>query len=81
MHGHGHLDHQLSELLPKAVILTAAEVAEALRISEETVRRWADHWRDTGGQEGLPGFKVGKQWRFYRKAVFDYLVTLHDQAH
>ncbi len=72
---HEHPDDQLRELLPGNVILTAAEVAKALRVSVEAVRRWADQWRDSGGLEGLPGFKVGKQWRFYRKAVSAYLTN------
>ena len=65
-------DH-FAELLPGSAILTASEVAKAFRISVEAVRRLADQWRDTGGQDGLPGFKVGKQWRFRRKDVCDVL--------
>jgi transposase-like protein len=76
MHEPAH--YHLGELLPENIVLTAAEVARAFRVSEESVRRWADQWRDSGGQEGLPGFKVGKQWRFYRKAVFDYFSVDHD---
>ncbi|HZL49851.1 MAG TPA: helix-turn-helix domain-containing protein [Terracidiphilus sp.] len=72
---HEGRDDQLGELLPQNIILTAAEVAQALRVSVEAVRRWADQWHDSGGHEGLPGFKVGKQWRFYRKAVFDYVIS------
>jgi excisionase family DNA binding protein len=68
----------VTDLLPENAILTATEVAKAFRVSEETIRRWADQWRDSGGQEGLPGFKVGKQWRFYRKAVFDHFVSGQD---
>ena len=68
-----HPNDRPGDLLPNNSILTAAEVARALRISEETVRRLAEHWNDSGGLEGLPGFKVGKQWRFHRKKVVDYL--------
>ena len=73
MHDRGY--DQIGELLPQNIILTAAEVAQALRVSVEAVRRWADQWLDSGGQEGLRGFKVGKQWRFYRKAVLEFLIN------
>src|SRR5437016_4949321 len=71
---HEQSTQDLSNILPDNQILTASEVALALRISEETVRRWADQWRDSGGHEGLPAFKVGKQWRFSRQAVYEYVI-------
>jgi excisionase family DNA binding protein len=63
----------IAALLPRNAILTVAEVAKALRVSEETVRRLGEQWHDSGGIEGLPGFKVGKQWRFHRADVLKYL--------
>lgn len=67
------MDARIGSALPKSTVLTAQEVAKAFRVSEETIRREAEHWRDSGGKEGLPGFKVGRQWRFYRDALLDYL--------
>jgi excisionase family DNA binding protein len=74
---HDYREFQLGELLPNNAILTAAEVAKAFRVSVEAVRRWAEEWSDSGGTAGLPGFKIGKQWRFSRKAVSEYLARRH----
>lgn len=47
--------------------LTTEEVAHLLRNSERTVRKLLADWRDSGGQEGIPGgFKVGSDWRVDR---------------
>jgi excisionase family DNA binding protein len=46
-------------------LLTCKEVAQLLRISQETVRHLA-----TNGE--LPGRKVGRAWRFPRAAVDEY---------
>jgi len=67
-------------LFPSTSILTPEEVSEILRVSEETVRRWADQWKDSGGQEGMSGFKVGKQWRFHRQSVINYLVACQKES-
>jgi excisionase family DNA binding protein len=49
-----------------AEVLTAAEVAELLRIDEETVERMA-----AAGE--LPGRRLGDAWRFTRAAVLRWL--------
>ena len=46
-------------------LLTCEEVAQLLRVSQETVRHLA-----TNGE--LPGRKVGRAWRFPRVAVEEY---------
>jgi len=47
-------------------VMTLAEVAEYLRISESTVYKLA--------REGvIPAQKLGKQWRFHKLAVTDWL--------
>ena len=46
-------------------LLTCEEVAQLLRVSQETVRHLA-----TNGE--LPGRKVGRAWRFPRAAVEEY---------
>ena len=59
--------------LPNRHFLTAAELAPWLRVDERTVRRMAERWQDSGGQEGLPAFKVGRQWRFARERILPFL--------
>ena len=49
------------------VLLTEAEVAELLRVSERTVRRW----RAEG--TGPPAVRVGKAVRYRRRAVDEWL--------
>lgn len=44
--------------------LTVAEVADFLRYSQQAVRLFAER-----GQ--LPGCKVGREWRFDRRAIFE----------
>jgi excisionase family DNA binding protein len=47
-------------------VLTTAQLAELLQTDEKTVRAIA--------QKGeLPGRKVGRDWRFSRAAVLDWL--------
>jgi excisionase family DNA binding protein len=51
--------------LKKDNFLRTADVAKYLGIAERTVTEWATQWIETGGQEGIPGFRIGKrQWRF-----------------
>ena len=44
--------------------ITTTEAAEWLGYSVRTITLWAEQWRESGGQEGIPGFKVGRAWRF-----------------
>lgn len=58
-----------------AELLSAQEVAQLLRLDPYTIRRMA--------REGqLPGYKVGKSYRFDRQRVADWLETraLHPAA-
>ncbi|MBH1934139.1 helix-turn-helix domain-containing protein [Streptomyces sp. AV19] len=47
-------------------VLTADEVAEVCRVETRVVRRLA-----AAGE--LPGFKVGKEWRFHRVDVATFI--------
>jgi excisionase family DNA binding protein len=49
------------------VLLTEAEVAEMLRVSQRTVRRW----RNEGS--GPPALRVGRRIRYRRSAVEAWL--------
>jgi excisionase family DNA binding protein len=51
---------------PEAAVLTPAEVAELLRIDEDTVERMA-----AAGE--LPGRRLGDDWRFNRDAILRWL--------
>jgi excisionase family DNA binding protein len=53
--------------VPGEGLLTEAEVAELLRVSERTVRRW----RAAG--TGPSAVRVGKAVRYRRRAVDDWL--------
>lgn len=47
-------------------VLTTAQLADFLKVDEETVRKLA--------REGeLPGRKIGRDWRFSRGAILDWL--------
>lgn len=48
------------------LVLTSAEVAALLRVSEEVVMTEAEAGR-------LPGRKLGTEWRFSRPAIVDWL--------
>ncbi|MBA2358937.1 MAG: helix-turn-helix domain-containing protein [Actinobacteria bacterium] len=47
-------------------VLTSAQLAEFLQVGERTVRELA-------GRGELPGRMVGREWRFARRAVLDWL--------
>ena len=47
-------------------VLTVAQLAELLQVDERTVRRLA-------ARGELPGRKVGRDWRFSRRSVLDWL--------
>jgi excisionase family DNA binding protein len=53
---------------PSERLLTVDEVAKYLSVDRITVYRLL-------GREQLPGFKVGKQWRFKREMVEAWLMT------
>jgi hypothetical protein len=40
-----------------------------LGFSVRTVTLWFNKWRETGGLEGIPGFKVGRSWRADRAEI------------
>ncbi len=48
------------------LVMTVEEVAELLQLSRETIYAEAQAGR-------LPARKVGRAWRFFRPAVFEYL--------
>lgn len=47
-------------------VMTIPEVAEFLRVPEATVRRYATRF-------AIPGRQLGKEWRFSRLALEDWL--------
>jgi excisionase family DNA binding protein len=49
--------------LPTNDILTLEEVASYLRLTPQTIYKWAQEKR-------IPGAKLGKEWRF-RKSIID----------
>jgi excisionase family DNA binding protein len=49
-------------------VLTIDQLAELLQVDEKTVRSLA-------AKGELPGRKLGRQWRFSRQAVLDWLAT------
>ena len=49
-------------------VLNMEEVARLLRVGEQTVRRLA-------AAGDLPGRKIGRGWRFSRRAVLDWLAA------
>jgi predicted DNA-binding transcriptional regulator AlpA len=55
--------------------LSAEEIARLLGFSVRTVTLWFNQWRDSGGQQGIPGFKVGKSWRAERKEIEAWIET------
>jgi len=49
-------------------IMTLEEVAKYLRLKPQTVYKWA--------QEGqIPGTKLGKEWRFRRRIIDEWIDT------
>jgi excisionase family DNA binding protein len=49
-------------------VFTLAEAAAYLRLSEPDVLRWVD-------EQGLPARQLGKEWRFLKGAIQDWLRT------
>ncbi len=52
---------------------TAEEVATYLRLPQSTVYKLAQ-------DKVLPGFKVGKHWRFRREAILEWIKTREDNV-
>lgn len=50
--------HSLGDL---PLMLTVAEAAVVLRVSRTTAYKLAEHWRASGGREGLPVIKLGRR--------------------
>ena len=60
--------HNIWEGLVDSEFLTAEEVAEYLRLPLSTVYKLVQDKR-------LPGFKVGKHWRFRRETIAKWITT------
>ncbi len=43
---------------------STGQVAEVLGVSKRTVTLGANKWKESGGAEGIPGFKPLGTWRF-----------------
>lgn len=61
-------------LTPKKKYLDSYQVAEWLGCAPRTITHWAEKWTDTGGQEGIPAFKIGRSWRFDADVIQQWLV-------
>ncbi len=48
----------------KSAYMSSDDVAKWLGYSVRAITLWAEQWHETGGQQGTPGFKVGRAWRF-----------------
>ena len=53
--------------------MTTAQVSELLGVSVRTITGWAEAYQQSGGSEGIPGFKIGRSWRFERLKIEDWL--------
>ncbi len=47
-------------------VMTSQEVAEFLRVSEDSVRQYA-------ARSWIPGRQIGGEWRFWRAAIEEWL--------
>jgi hypothetical protein len=54
-------------------LLIPDEVATMFRVSAITIINLANECLDSGGTEGIPGIKIGKQWRFNEQVIVDIL--------
>lgn len=64
----------MAEELAHPAILTVAEVARYLRVSETTVWRWC-----TSGK--LPAFRIGRSWRVRRTDLDDTISQGSTDSH
>lgn len=68
------------KLFESSELMTVEEIAEYMRLPQSTVYKLAQ-------ERKLPGFKVGRHWRFRREAVMQWVreqeqvaaeITKHD---
>jgi excisionase family DNA binding protein len=52
--------------MPDDDIMTLEEVARYLRVKPQTVYKWAQ-------EEQIPGTKMGKEWRFRRRILDEWI--------
>jgi transposase len=48
----------------KRKYLTTEEVAAILRQKPRTITAWANAYKESGGKEGLCGYRPGRKWLF-----------------
>jgi excisionase family DNA binding protein len=53
--------------------LSTEDVADLFGFSVRTITAWAAEWQESGGQQGLPAFKMGRSWRFDRQEIQAYI--------
>jgi excisionase family DNA binding protein len=56
-------------LQPNRPYLSTEEVAQLFGFSVRTITAWAAEWQESGGVQGIPGFKMGRSWRFDRDQI------------
>ena len=54
-------------------LMKTEQVAQRLGYSVRTVTDWAQQYVDSGGQEGIPAFKLGRGWRFEKAALEEWI--------
>jgi hypothetical protein len=54
-------------------ILTLPEAAAVLRIGRTAAYEQARRWLDTGGRDGIPVIRVGRQFRVLRSSLVQML--------
>jgi hypothetical protein len=59
------------QMQDKGGLLITEEFAVKLGFSVRTITGWACAWQETGGQEGIPGRKIGRGWRFESSLIDD----------
>jgi hypothetical protein len=60
-------------LTPKKKYLNSYQVAEWLGYAPRTITEWAEQWPASGGQEGIPAFKIGRSWRIDADVIQQWL--------
>ena len=61
----------MRQIETKGGLLTTEVFADKLGFSVRTITGWACAWEESGAQEGLPGRKIGRGWRFEPSLVDD----------
>ena len=54
--------------------LSTEQVAKWLGFAPRTITHWTQKWDETGGKEGIPGFKIGRSWRFEKVRIEQWLL-------